>query len=116
MIKDCNCNETHSELVRNIKVNMFKDNDLYKLAELFKVFADPTRIKILSALLCSELCVCDIASVLEKTPSAISHQLRVLKQDHLVKNRRDGKIIFYSLDDQHIDLILQIGLDHIHEK
>jgi ArsR family transcriptional regulator len=88
---------------------------LYDLAELFKVFGDSTRTKILWALDEEEMCVCDIAYLLNMTQSAISHQLRVLKQAKLVKNRREGKIVFYSLDDEHIRQILEIGLIHIME-
>ena len=91
------------------------DEILYDLAELFRVFGDSTRIKILYALFESELCVCDIAQLLGMSQSAISHQLRVLKQMDLVKNRRDGKTIFYSLADAHIVTILSQGLDHIEE-
>ena len=83
--------------------------------ELFKVFGDVTRVKIIYALLESEMCVCDIASLLDMTQSAISHQLRVLKKARLVKFRKEGKTVFYSLDDQHIDKIFSFGLDHIKE-
>ena len=87
----------------------------YDLAELYKVFGDTTRIKILSVLRLQEMCVCDIADSLSMTQSAISHQLRVLKQMDLVKNRREGKTIFYSLADDHIVGILDLGLEHIRE-
>lgn len=102
------------KVIKEISNEQAKE-DSGRLAKFFKVFGDPTRIRILSALLTSEMCVCDIAEVLEMTPSAISHQLRVLKQARLVKNRREGKTIYYSLDDHHIELILKIGLDHIYE-
>lgn len=88
---------------------------LYSLAELFKVFGDPTRIRILYALSAGELCVCDIASVLNMSQSAISHQLRVLKQNHLVKFRREGKTLYYSLADSHVETILNQGLEHVQE-
>lgn len=91
------------------------DEILYKLADLYKVFGDPTRIRILYALSSGELCVCDIAEVLGMTQSAISHQLRVLKQSALVKFRRDGKTVYYSLADSHISTILAQGLDHVQE-
>ena len=87
----------------------------YDLAELFKVFGDTTRIKILWALAESEMCVCDIAFLLNMTQSAISHQLRVLKQARLVKNRKEGKVVFYLLDDAHVKQIFDQGLIHIHE-
>lgn len=88
---------------------------LYRLADLFKVFGDPTRIRILYALSAGELCVCDIAQLLGMTQSAISHQLRVLKQMALVKFRRDGKTVYYSLADTHVATILAQGLDHVQE-
>lgn len=86
---------------------------LYKLADLFKVFSDSTRIRILDILIKGELCVQDIANELEMTQSAISHQLRVLKQAHLVKARRDGKTIYYSLADDHVTMIMAQGLEHV---
>lgn len=92
-----------------------EENTLYRLAELFKVFGDPTRIRILYALSAQELCVCDIAEILGMTQSAISHQLRVLKQTHLVKFRREGKTVFYSLDDDHVATMLSQGLEHVKE-
>lgn len=91
------------------------EDDLDDLADFFKIFGDTTRIKILYVLLCSEMCVCDLAQILNMTQSAISHQLRVLKQMDLVKSRREGKTIFYSLADGHITTILSQGLDHIQE-
>lgn len=91
------------------------EEELQDLAEFFKVFGDATRLKILSVLLCSEMCVYDIATLLGMSQSAISHQLRVLKQMDLVKNRRDGKTIFYALADDHIITILNQGLNHIEE-
>lgn len=89
--------------------------ELQDLAEFFKVFGDETRLRILYVLLCSEMCVYDIAAVLSMSQSAISHQLRVLKQMDLVKNRREGKAVFYSLADDHIVTILSQGLNHIEE-
>ena len=92
------------------------DDTLYRLADLFKVFGDPTRIRILYALSVEELCVQDIADRLSMTQSAISHQLRVLKQMSLVKFRRDGKKIFYSLADSHVATIMNQGLEHVTEE
>ncbi len=89
---------------------------LYDLADLFKVFGDSTRIRILWALDAAEMCVCDIAYLLDMTQSAISHQLRVLKQAKLVKNRREGKTVYYSLDDDHVKQIFSMGLVHITEE
>ena len=102
-------------MINKMNIGMPDDEILYDLAELFKVFGDGTRLKILYVLLSSEMCVYDIAAVLGMSQSAISHQLRVLKQMDLVKNRRDGKTIFYSLADDHIVTILSQGLDHIEE-
>ena len=91
------------------------EESLYDLAELFKVFGDTTRIRILYALFEAEMCVCDIAQILNMTQSAISHQLRVLKQARLVRNRREGKQIYYSLADDHVRTIIGQGMDHVNE-
>lgn len=103
------------EKVNNVKINMPTDEFLFDMAELFKVFGDSTRMKIISALLNNELCVGELASITNTTSSAISHQLRVLKQAKLVKYRREGKTIFYSLDDDHVRQIYEIGEKHIEE-
>ena len=96
--------------------NIISQDNLYRLADLFKIFGDPTRIRILHALSLQELCVCDIAETLGMTQSAISHQLRALKQMQLVKYRRDGKTIYYSLADNHVYTILAQGLEHVMEE
>ena len=111
----CEYIHVHEDIVEKVNEQMPQEDDLDDLADFFKVFGDTTRIKILYVLLCSEMCVCDLAQILNMTQSAISHQLRVLKQMDLVKNRRDGKTIFYSLADGHIKTILSQGLDHIQE-
>lgn len=98
-----------------IHEKMPPEEELQDLADFFKVFGDTTRLKILNVLLCSEMCVLDIAGILNMSQSAISHQLRTLKHMGLVKNRREGKTIFYSLADSHIVTILSQGLDHIEE-
>ena len=103
------------EILDKIEEKMPPEEELQDLADFFKVFGDATRLKILNVLLCSEMCVYDIATVLGMSQSAISHQLRVLKQMDLVKNRREGKTIFYALADDHISTILNQGLDHIEE-
>ena len=103
------------EKVNKIKKIMPSDDLLFDIAEVFKVFGDTTRMKIISALLEAELCVGDIAEITNSTQSAISHQLRVLKQAKLVKFRREGKTIFYSLDDEHIEQIVKKGSEHIEE-
>lgn len=103
------------ELESKVNETMPPEEEMQDLADFFKVFGDSTRLKILYVLLCGEMCVLDIAQMLGMTQSAISHQLRVLKQMDLVKNRREGKTIFYSLADSHIVTILSQGLDHIEE-
>ncbi len=105
----------HRDLIEEVTSKMPCDDSLYDLAELFKVFGDTTRIRILHALSVRELCVCDISMVLGVSQSAVSHQLRVLKNSKLVKFRREGKSVFYSLDDCHIEGILKQGLEHICE-
>lgn len=107
--------DNEKNIVKEVNEQMPDEEILYDLAELFKVFGDSTRIKILYVLFESEMCVNDIASVLNMTSSAISHQLRVLKQSQLIKFRRDGKSIYYSLADDHVRTILDQGIDHICE-
>ena len=105
----------HDNKVQNVK-NKIPDEDLlYDVSELFKVFGDSTRIRILSVLLIEELCVCDICSLLNMTKSAVSHQLRILRQTKLVKNRRSGKEVYYSLDDDHVSSIINLALEHAKE-
>lgn len=103
------------DLAETVKANLPGDEFLYDLAELFKVFGDSTRIKVLFALFESELCVGDIAQVLNLSQSAVSHQLRILKQFKLVKFRRQGKTIYYSLDDDHVRSIISMGAEHVEE-
>ena len=105
----------HTALLGEVKSEMPKDELLSDLADLFKIFGDTTRIKILYALFESEMCVCAIAELLNMTQSAISHQLRILKQSQLVKSRRDGKSVFYSLADDHVYRIINQGFEHIKE-
>lgn len=114
-IDRCDCIVIHEDTVDRVKVNMPQEETLYDLAELFKVFGDSTRTRILWALDEAEMCVCDIAYLLNMTQSAISHQLRVLKQAKLVKHRKNGKIVFYSLQDEHVKQIFELGLVHISE-
>ena len=114
-IESCNGNISHEDIVVRVKDQLPAEETLYDLAELFKVFGDTTRIKIICALFESERCVCDLSCLLNMTQSAISHQLRVLKQARLVKFRKEGKIVYYSLDDNHINQIFNCGLCHIEE-
>lgn len=115
-IDKCGCTVIHEDVVSGVLSKMPDMVHLYELSELFKVFGDSTRIRILWALTEAEMCVCDIAALLGATQSAVSHQLRVLKQARLVKPRKDGKIVYYSLDDEHIRQILDQGLVHIKEQ
>ena len=114
-IEQCDFIHVHEEIVKRVTKAMPDEDQLMDLADFFKVFADSTRIKILYVLSQAEMCVCDIANLLQMGQSAISHQLRVLKQMRLVKYRRDGKTVFYSLADSHIDTILAQGMEHIEE-
>ena len=115
-ITSCDCNLIHKETVEYVAGKMPPEEDLYDLAELFKVFGDTTRIKILCALVEAEMCVCDIAALLNMTQSSISHQLRILKQARLVRYRRDGKVVYYSIDDEHVKQIFDQGLIHLKER
>jgi ArsR family transcriptional regulator, lead/cadmium/zinc/bismuth-responsive transcriptional repressor len=112
----CDCDVIHADIVEEASKNMPEDEKLYDLADFFKVFGDSTRIKILWALDRYEMCVCDLAVLLNMTKSAISHQLKTLRQEKLVKYRRDGKIAFYSLQDDHVRNLLEIGMEHIEER
>jgi len=114
-IEKCDYLCIHKDIVNQVLSHMPEETQLYDLAELFKVFGDSTRIKILYVLFQSEMCVCDIAQLLNMGQSAISHQLRVLKQAELVKFRRDGKTMFYSLADSHVRTIIDQGFEHIEE-
>ncbi len=114
-VDKCEYIHVHEDTIQKVNEQMPEEDKLYDLADFFKVFGDSTRIKILYVLLCSEMCVCDIAQILNMTQSAISHQLRTLKQMNLVRNRREGKTVFYSLADSHIKTILSQGMDHIEE-
>lgn len=112
-----NCDDEciHNDIVNEVTAKLPDEELLYDVAELFKVFGDSTRVRIICALFESEMCVCDIAAVLNMTQSAISHQLRVLKQARLVKYRRDGKTVYYSLADDHIQNIFDQAFEHIME-
>ena len=111
----CEFIHAHPEIIHAVESTMPAGEQLYDLAELFKIFGDSTRIKILYVLMEHEMCVCDLAQLLNMTQSAISHQLRILKQSRLVKFRREGKTIFYSLLDEHVHSILSQGLEHLQE-
>ena len=114
-IECCDCNEIHEDLLKKVNETMPEETELYDLAELIKVFGDSTRIRILFVLFEAEVCVCDLAKVLNMTQSAISHQLRILKANKLVNSRREGKSVFYSLADGHVRTIIAQGREHIEE-
>ena len=114
-VETCDSFEPHSELVKKVRERMPDVDELYDLAELFKVFGDSTRIRILFALFESDICVCDLAESLNMTQSAISHQLKILKQSKLVKSRREGRSVFYYLADDHVRTIIDQGREHIEE-
>lgn len=114
-VERCEYIHVHEDIVEKVEKNMPEDEMLYDLADFFRVFGDSTRIKILYVLFQSEMCVCDIAQILGMTQSAISHQLRMLKQMKLVAYRREGKTVFYSLADSHIETIMNQGVEHISE-
>jgi ArsR family transcriptional regulator len=105
----------HQDLANKVKKKMLDDDILLDIAEVFKIFGDSTRVKIIYALKLSELCVCDLAYITGSTQSAISHQLRILKQAKLVKSRKDGKVVYYSLKDSHVTKLFEIGREHVEE-
>ena len=114
-VECCDEYALHPDILSRARLEMPDEERLYDLAELFKVFGDTTRIRILYVLFESEMCVCDIAELLGMTQSAISHQLRVLKQARLVRSRRDGKTVYYFLADEHVRTIIGQGMEHIEE-
>lgn len=112
---ECSVNSIHIDSINKAKKLMPSDDKLYDMADLFKIFSDSTRIKIISALFESELCVCDIACVLNMNQSSVSHQLKILRQSKLVKYRKSGKSVFYSLNDDHVKGIFNMGFEHVSE-
>lgn len=111
----CECEQIHPDAVSLVRSKLPEEDPIYEVAELFKVFGDSTRARIICALSISELCVCDLACLLNMTQSAISHQLRILKQARIVKNRRAGKSVYYALDDEHIRQLFDIAFEHVME-
>jgi len=109
------CQIIHKDIVDKVSRNMLSEDASIDLAEFFKIFGDSTRIKILNALLTESMCVCDIAALLNMTHSAISHQLKILKQAKIVKYNKVGKVVYYMLDDEHIEQIFKKGVEHIEE-
>lgn len=110
------CSVIHQDIVDKVSKEMLPDQEVFDLADFFKLFGDSTRLKILLALEKSEMCVCDIGSLLNMSMSAVSHQLKSLKDAKLIKSRRDGKVVYYSLDDEHVSQIMAVALTHSLEK
>ena len=115
-VEHCDEHCVHEDLLEKVSAHLPDEDELYDLAELFKVFGDSTRIRILYVLFEEEVCVCDLAEALRMTQSAVSHQLKILKQNKLVKSRREGKQVFYSLADAHVRTIIDQGREHIEEE
>ncbi len=111
----CDCDVIHGDVVEAARARMIDEGELYDLADFFKIMGDSTRVKILCALDAGEMCVCDLAVLLNMTKSAISHQLRSLRQANLVRPRRDGKVVYYALSDDHVRDIFEKGMEHIRE-
>ena len=114
--ENCEIKVIHKNIVEQVEKTMPEEEVVHDLSDFFKILGDTTRMKILSALFQEEMCVCDIAYLLKMTQSAISHQLRVLKQGRFVKYRQDGKVVYYSLEDEHLKHIVEQGMTHILEK
>lgn len=112
----CDCNIIHKEAVANVLNKLPSTTTFENLAKLFKLIGDPTRCRIIFALDNEEMCVCDIANVLKMTKSAVSHQLRLLRQSQIVKTRKSGKEVYYTLDDEHIQKLFEIALEHINHQ
>ena len=111
----CDCEVIHEDVVKTVRATFPNDEMLFDLADFYKIFGDTTRVKILYALDKSELCVCDISALLGISVSAVSHQLRALRDSNLVRTKREGKIVYYSLADEHVKSILECGIEHIQE-
>ena len=109
----CDCSIIHKDMVEDTIKKMPEDSIFYKLADFFKIVGDPTRVRILWALNQNELCVCDIANVLGMSKSSISHQLGALRRSNIVKCRKEGKTVYYKLDDDHVQKVFELGLEHI---
>ena len=114
-VECCDFIHAHEDIVKKVQKEMPSEDTLYDLTELFRIFGDSTRVRILYVLFEAEMCVCDIAMLLGLTQSAVSHQLRALKNARLVKSRREGKTVFYSLADDHVKTIIDQGLEHVSE-
>ena len=112
----CDCDVIHQDVVEKVKSEMLDDDCLINMADFYKALSDSTRIKIINALYISEMCVCDISVLLNMTKSAISHQLKNLKELNLIKSRKQGKEVYYSLADRHVGIVFEITKEHVQEK
>ena len=112
---DCECRIIHEDLVQSTKSRLLEEDIIYEMSDIFKVMGDPTRLKIINALIISELCVCELSELMEMSQPAVSHHLKALRQCRLVKYRRDGKSAYYSLDDRHINELFNTCLNHVSE-
>ena len=112
----CDVTVIHEDIVEKVRNGLTDEKLLRKMAEMFKVMNDPTRLKIINALLLSEMCVCDIAALMDMTQPTISHHLKILRQSELIKYRREGKVVYYSPDDEHVGVLFTKGLEHALEK
>ncbi len=112
----CECSVIHEDVILNVKSKFPHDEPIIRVSELFKILGDETRTRIICALGFSEMCVCDIAALLKMTSSAISHQLRILRESQIIKSRRVGKVVYYSLADQHIEKLFNIAFEHVMEE
>jgi len=111
----CDCEVIHEDVVQHVKQELQSTQVIEEVACFFKIFGDSTRVRILNALDKHELCVCDLSSLLDMTISAVSHQLKILRESNLVKTKREGKVVYYSLADEHVQKIIECGLEHILE-
>ncbi len=111
----CDCEMIHADVVEDVRDKMHEKELLHQNASFFKVLGDPTRMRIVAALDKSEMCVCDLAVLLNMTKSAISHQLKTLREANFVKSRRDGKVVYYTLKDEHVRIIFEMGIEHVSE-
>ena len=116
MAATCDINQINEDKIKRARKAVADEASLFGLAETFKAIGEPSRVKIIYALLAEELCVCDLAAAVGMTPSAVSHQLRALRNLKLVKHRREGQMVHYSLDDKHIETLLAQGLEHVRER
>ncbi len=112
---DCNVDLTDKSSIKELKFKMLEDKVFLKISDDYKIFSDPTRVKILYVLSQKELCVCDLAALLEMTHSAVSHQLRIMRNNNLVKFKKIGKNVYYSLRDEHVTIMLKMGIEHANE-